>query len=84
MGYLPRNSTFHVRPVHLRGIKRCIDVLNMTDKVEIAKACLIPEGEIDNLLTPVQKMAIGKKKKAKAKATKKADKDLAELDATEE
>lgn len=71
MGYLPKMQTGRVRPIHMRGIDRCIRQ-GMTDFDEIAAACALKSGEqVEANLTPVQKMNLGKAKKKKKAAPKK-------------
>ncbi len=67
MGALPRTVSTRLRPIHTRGIARCVSQ-GMTDVAEIAEACAIPRTHthlVEESLTTVQKMAMGKSRKKK-------------------
>jgi hypothetical protein len=79
MSALPQYGTFRVRSMHTRGIDRCISE-GMSDLDEIARACGVPNKEIlEDIMTKVQKMNIGRKKKEVAREMmEQAKKELGE------
>jgi len=76
MGYLPKTQSQSVRPMHLRGMERCINKLGMSDIDEIARACAMVDGkQVEGALTSQLKMQLGKNKKKTTKDQKPLKED---------